>query len=260
MTSPWVYNKKVYVGCNDKTLYAIDTQAGFVKWKFNAAAEIQGSAIAGPEGVFFGSEDGMFYRLDPETGVQYWKYKTGAAIRGVPMFYKNERTDRIEDVFTSSFDNFLYSFKVKNGGHTWLSPTLSRVYNRMHFDRALIFLAPFGTVVLGYDPHTGLRVGDFNASARIRSSPMTANDKLFLGLNDGHLICLTRQPPPPPESEATQSQTQTQTQSQTQTQTQTATQPEPEAEAETEPMLESQSQTQTQTQPQSQTQTQTRSS
>lgn len=169
------------------------------------------------------------------------------------MFYTNERTGRIEDVFTSSFDNFIYSFKIKNGGHTWLSPTLSRVYNRMHFDRALIFLAPFGTEVLGYDPHTGLRVGDFNAGVRIRSAPMTAHDRLFLGLNDGHLVCLTRQPPPPPESE-TQSQTQTQTQSQsqtqTQTQTQTATQPEEEPEAEPEPMLESQSQTQTQTQSQ----------
>jgi outer membrane protein assembly factor BamB len=189
--------------------------------------------------------------------MEYWKYKTGGAIRGVPMFYKNERVNRIEDVFTSSFDNFLYSFKIKNGGHTWLSPTLSRVYNRMHFDRAVIFLAPFGTVVLGYDPHTGLRVGDFNAGARIRSAPMTANDRLFLGLNDGNLVCLTRQPPPPPETEGTQSQTQTQTQSQSQTQTQTQTQTEEEAEAPPEPMLESQSQTQTQTQ--SQTQTQTRS-
>src|SRR5262245_48791683 len=175
------------------------------------------------------------------------------------MFYKNERVNRIEDVFTSSFDNFLYSFKIKNGGHTWLSPTLSRVYNRMHFDRALVFLAPFGTVILGYDPHTGQRVGDFNAGVRIRSAPMTAHDRLFLGLNDGSQVCLTRQPPPPPETEATQSQTQTQTQSQsqTQTQTQTATQPEEEPEAETEPMLESQSQTQTQTQTQMQMQTQT---
>src|SRR5262245_29732630 len=94
LTSPYVYNKKVFVGCSDKTLYAIDSQAGFVKWKFVAAADIQGSPIAGPEGVFFGSEDGIFHRLDAETGAELWKYKTGGAIRGVPMFYKNERSNR----------------------------------------------------------------------------------------------------------------------------------------------------------------------
>jgi eukaryotic-like serine/threonine-protein kinase len=224
LTTPFLSGKELIFGCNDKNLYVIDTSAGFVKWKFMADAQIMGSPVASDTDVFFGDEQGKFYRISKGTHGQVWKYKSGASIRGIPMLYFDEKKRRLEDVFFSSLDNFLYSLKIKDGERNWLSGTVARVFNRMHFDRALIFMTPFGSNVFGFDPHSGKRVGEYDAGARIRSSPNTTNDRLFVGLNDGKLLCLTRQPPPPPEGEGVQTQTQTQTQTQMQTQTQTQTQ------------------------------------
>ena len=119
----------------------------------------------------------------------------------------------------------------------------------MHFDRALIFVAPFGSTIVGYDPHTGIRVGNSSTSSRIRSAPITSDDRLFIGLNNGSLICFTRTPPPPPEEQEGQTQSQTQTQ----TQTSTAIEEE-EASDEEEAEPEPESQTQSQSQPETQTQ------
>jgi outer membrane protein assembly factor BamB len=162
---------------------------------------VKGSPIATGNFVFFGSDDTYFYCLHQETGQVLWKVKTGGAIRGVPMFYVDEKDLVIREVLFVSFDNFLYDVKIKDGTRKWLAPVGARVFNKMYYDRALIFIAPFGGSVAGYDPHTGARVGDFNTKNRVRSSPVTDNDRLFIGLNNGNLLCLTRMPPPPPEGE-----------------------------------------------------------
>jgi len=219
-TSPFVKNGMLFLGCDDHQIYALDSKAGFLKWKYNTNAAVKGSPIASSQYVFAGNELGLFYCLRIENGTEKWKVKTGGAIRSVPAFYYHKDEVEPSEVLFSAFDAFLYDLKIKNGGRAWLASTASRVYNRMFFDRALFFVAPFGSVIFGYDPHTGARVGDFNTKIRVRSSPITANDRLFIGLNNGELLTLTRQPPPPPENEETQPSTQSQTQTQAQSQTQ----------------------------------------
>ena len=251
-TSPTLEGELVFAGCDDQILFALDRKAGFVKWKVPVGSAIKGSPLAGAGHVFFGTEAGFFYCLASADGSEKWRFKAGGAVRGVPMFYRDpDESSGLPDVLMTALDNFLYDLKIKNGGRRWLATTGSRVFNRMHFDRALIFVAPFGSTIVGYDPHTGIRVGDSNTSNRIRSAPMTANDRLFIGLNNGDLVCLTRTPPPPPEGQEDQ------TQSQTQTQTVPAVEEdaeEEEAEPETQTETQPESQTQTQSQPQTQTQ------
>ena len=241
VTTPFISSKSLYVGCDNHILYALDKDAGFVQWKFFAAKEIKGSPVVENGIVFFGSDDTYFYALHENNGSVFWKHKTGGAIRGVPLFYVDQDDQEIKEILFASFDNFVYNVRIKNGSRKWLSATNARVYNRMHFARALIFVAPFGAFLAGYDPHSGEKVGDFNTKNRIRSSPITSNDRMFVGLNNGDLLCLTRTPPPPPEvdsegllptstptaqttvkpvvSEDEEGEEQEQTQTQTQTQT-----------------------------------------
>lgn len=240
-TTPFIKDGLVFSGSDDHHIYAIDSNAGFLRWKFNTSAAVKGSPIASSKYVFAGNEDGFFFCLNLSNGSERWQVKTGGAIRGVPAFYYHKDETEPDEVLFSAFDNFLYDLKIKNGNRIWLSPTSSRVYNRMHFDRALFFVTPFGASVFGVDPHTGTRVGDYGTKTRIRSSPITANDRLFIGLNNGTLLSLTRQPPPPPEGEEGE---------QTQTSAQSQLEPE-EAPAQSQPQG---LQTQTQSQTQSQTQ------
>jgi outer membrane protein assembly factor BamB len=142
--------------------------------------------------------------LNPADGKVKWIYAAGGAIRGIPLLYTPKDATEPQNVVFASFDNFLYDLRLKNGGRKWLAASGSRVFNKMHFDRALIFIAPFGATISGFDPHTGRSVGDFNTGARVRSAPITAKDKLYIGLNDGKLLRLSRTPPPPPEEEQTQ--------------------------------------------------------
>jgi outer membrane protein assembly factor BamB len=53
----------VYVGSNDKNIYAI-TSAGSLKWKFPTNSDVRSSPVLGADGtVYVGSDDGNIYAI-----------------------------------------------------------------------------------------------------------------------------------------------------------------------------------------------------
>jgi len=54
----------IYIGSNDKKVYALDGITGVKKWEFLTADEIHTSPVIGPDGILYiGSNDGNTYAL-----------------------------------------------------------------------------------------------------------------------------------------------------------------------------------------------------
>ena len=59
----------LYVGSDDKNVYALNTADGNKLWKFTTDGKVSSSvAIAEGLAIYFGSEDGSVYSLDADTG------------------------------------------------------------------------------------------------------------------------------------------------------------------------------------------------
>ena len=82
-SSPAVANGIVYVGSEDKNLYAIDTVTGKEKWRFATGDHIFSSPTVANGIVYIGSEDKNLYAIDAVTGKERWRFAMGGWVYSV---------------------------------------------------------------------------------------------------------------------------------------------------------------------------------
>jgi outer membrane protein assembly factor BamB len=79
--TPILSSGVVYVGSNDKYLYAIDAVTGIVQWRFATGSPFTALQIPAISGalIYVPGADGILYALDKMTGVEVWRYAGTAA-------------------------------------------------------------------------------------------------------------------------------------------------------------------------------------
>jgi outer membrane protein assembly factor BamB len=84
-STPAVAGGVVYVGSEDKFLYALELTTGKEKWKYQAG-EIKAPVGVSGGCVFAGNLDGVFHCVDAATGQKRWTYEAEAEISSGPNF------------------------------------------------------------------------------------------------------------------------------------------------------------------------------
>ena len=66
----------LYVGSEDKKIYAIDGKTGAKKWEFLTGDKVLSSPALGTDGTLYcGSHDKKIYAIDGKTGAKKWNLK-----------------------------------------------------------------------------------------------------------------------------------------------------------------------------------------
>jgi len=99
-SSPAVANGVVYVGSDDRTVYALDAATGAKRWSFRTGESVDSSPAVANGVVYVGSDDGTVYALDAATGAKRWSFRTGgfdsspavALGRRLGITFKTDRT------------------------------------------------------------------------------------------------------------------------------------------------------------------------
>lgn len=76
-SSPVVANGVVYVGSEDKTVYALNAGTGALIWKYTTGGIIHSSPTVANGVVYIGSFDNNVYALNAATGTLLWMFPTG---------------------------------------------------------------------------------------------------------------------------------------------------------------------------------------
>ncbi|MCK5396592.1 MAG: PQQ-like beta-propeller repeat protein, partial [Gammaproteobacteria bacterium] len=84
-SSPMVANGTVYLGSNDKHLYAIDQKTGQKKWRFKTGGNIEATPATANGIVYIGSWDKNMYAIKDGTQALVWKQKTKGPISSSPI-------------------------------------------------------------------------------------------------------------------------------------------------------------------------------
>ena len=80
-SQPTVTESMTYIGSQDGTVYALDTDTGCIRWTFQAenevrgAIKLQGDQAAGEARLLFGDYKANAYALNARTGALLWKTK-----------------------------------------------------------------------------------------------------------------------------------------------------------------------------------------
>jgi outer membrane protein assembly factor BamB len=73
-SSPAVANGVVYVGCDNRNVYALNATTGANLWSYTTGGNVESSPAVANGVVYVGSNDNNLYALNATTGANLWSY------------------------------------------------------------------------------------------------------------------------------------------------------------------------------------------
>ena len=157
VSSPAVVDGTVFVGSNDKTVYALDAATGTRQWAFETDGTVSSSPAVVDGTVFVGSGQNV-YALDAATGTRQWAFETDGLVNPSPAVVDGT-------VFVGSFDGNVYALDAATGTRQWAFETDGTVSSSPAVVDGTVFVGSYdGNVyALGGDATGAERVGDTEA-------------------------------------------------------------------------------------------------
>jgi outer membrane protein assembly factor BamB len=125
ISSPSVADGIVYVGSQDKNIYALGAWSGSLIWNFTTLALIESSPAVANGKVYTGGEDGYVYCLDAYNGSLLWKTFVNGdqpATFG-SILLRSSPAISGDIVCIGSMDGYLYALDANNGNVKWKAKT-----------------------------------------------------------------------------------------------------------------------------------------
>ncbi|MFH2137116.1 MAG: PQQ-binding-like beta-propeller repeat protein [Candidatus Omnitrophota bacterium] len=176
VSSPVVFNNKVYIGNRDGKVYAIDKTNGKVVWEFNARDWVDSTCSVTEDAVYFSCRGGALYSLNPENGELIWKYGTYGTDSASPLVIDGK-------VFCGSgFENkFVYSLDAKLGVLMWKTDTQQMVYSSPAISGSKLYVGSDDGYVYCLDKNSGSIKWKYNTGGGIYyASPAVANGRVYI--------------------------------------------------------------------------------
>jgi len=192
ISSPSVAKCILYVGSQDKHIYALGAFSGNLIWKFQTQSMIESSPAVANDRVYTGGDDGYVYCLDAYTGELYWKtfvngdlpYTYGSfVLKSSPALYSGR-------VFVGSIDGNMYAIDMSTGNIAWKFQTGGPIHSSPSVcDGAVYFTAeePDAGALYKLDALSGAQLWkqdlpyeyQFTGGNQMLGSPSVADGKVF---------------------------------------------------------------------------------
>lgn len=193
LSSPVLWEDKVYFGSGDSNIYALNADSGKLIWKFKTGDVVHASPAIADGTLFVGSWDSYFYALDAASGKQKWRFKTGEdpdIHNQVGIQSSAVVTDGV--VYFGCRDSNLYALDAKTGQKRWAfnnngswvigSPTVK--------DGKVYFATSDSALFYALDAKSGTAIFSLKFMWPMFSSPAIAGNMLYIGTHEGKLMAI----------------------------------------------------------------------
>ena len=125
ISSPTVVDGIVYVGSQDKNIYAIGAWSGNLIWNFTTKAAIASSPAVANGLVYTGGDDGYVYCLNAYTGALVWQtfVNSDLPITYATIVLSSSPVVSGGVVYIGSLDGYMYALNADNGNTIWQTKT-----------------------------------------------------------------------------------------------------------------------------------------
>jgi outer membrane protein assembly factor BamB len=172
----------VYVGSTDNNLYAINP-GGSLKWTFPASNQIYSTVALDAAGnLYFGTLGNTFFSVT-SAGAQRWVYTVGGAISSSPALSADGSV-----VYVGAYDHKLHAVNTATGTVKW-TYTLGdevRASSPAIDANGVIYIGGYDSLLHAVNPDGSL-LRTYAMGGWVRSSPVIAGTKLYVGSNDQKL-------------------------------------------------------------------------
>jgi outer membrane protein assembly factor BamB len=184
-------NGTVYVGSDDNTVYAIDSETGEQEWAYDAGNQIRSSPTVSDGVVFVGSKEYVddegdnLHAIDADTGKKEWAVDIGAIVDSSPTIARGS-------LYVKDSDGRLYSINPNNGEKIWqystddggISESAPTVANGM------VYFGSHDNNLYAIDAETGEKEWSYETNGDVESSPIVESGIVYVGSYDSNLYAI----------------------------------------------------------------------
>jgi outer membrane protein assembly factor BamB len=193
LSSPTVFNGKVFFGSGDGNVYAVDAQTGVLQWKFPTRDVVHASPAVVGNVVYIGSWDSYLYAIDADSGQEKWSFKTGED-PGIHNQVGFQSSPAVVDgvVYVGCRDAHVYAVDAVTGKKKWDYPTSkSWVIGTPAVRDGVVYVGTSDSSrFMALDAKTGRLRLNINAKAYVFSSPALAGDLAYVGDHNGRFYAI----------------------------------------------------------------------
>ena len=186
VSSPVVVNNTLYVGSRDRYVYALNASTGSLLWRTRTGNAIYSSPQIVNGTLFIGSADGTFYALNSSNGSIQWRFKTGSSILTTPAIASNV-------AYVSSSNGQLYALNAGNGRMLWHTLIRGSVFATPTVTNGIAYAGSSSGFVLAFNAGNGRVIWRFRTSGSVWVAPAVVNNVLYIGAGSGFLYAINAQ-------------------------------------------------------------------
>ena len=186
-SSPVIDSNIVYVGSNDKNIYAIDLYTGQKVWSYETDDSIEAppSCINGT--VYAGTLGGFLYAIDADSGKFKWKYETDGSIYGAANWTYSPDGKSIW-IIVGSYDNFLHCVNSSNGKLQWKYESGYYINGSPAVEDKLTVFGGCDEVIHVISLDTGKQIAQIEDVSYIAASAAILDGNIYVGNYDNVFI------------------------------------------------------------------------
>jgi outer membrane protein assembly factor BamB len=196
ISSPSVADGIVYVGSQDRNIYALGAWSGNLIWNFTTQDAIESSPAVANGKVYTGGDDGYVYCLDAYKGTLIWKTFVNGDLPFTfgSLVFKSSPAVSGGKVYIGSLDGYLYALDANNGNIVWKTKTDGEIGSSPAVaDGAVYFTSeePTAGALYKLDANTGAVIWkqqlpyeyQFTGGTEMLGSPSVAAGMVFASSN-----------------------------------------------------------------------------
>jgi outer membrane protein assembly factor BamB len=175
----------LYVSTMGGDLVCLDTQSGFVRWKYSTNGALFSTPLVVDGTVYFGSADHHVYALDAQRGTLKWKTKTGSAVFSSAALARGV-------VCIASVDTKIYGMEARSGKVLWMAQGEGMYQSGATTDGTRFFVGGWDNYFRAIDVTSGRELwkqkfGRAFYFAPAIGSPTVGDGRVYVTSNDGVL-------------------------------------------------------------------------
>lgn len=186
LSSPVIWENKVFFGSSDKNLYVLDSASGELLWSFTADEMIHSTPIIQNGKIFFSTWGSKVYALDVNSGKPLWQFQAGVDKANFVMHgITASPVVDARHIYVGARDGYFYALDQANGKLRWRYDAASTwVLADATLDANTVYVATSDIgLLLALDKNSG--VEKYRANTRFWSytKPLLVNDHFIVASN-----------------------------------------------------------------------------
>lgn len=173
-----VDQEKVYFGCSDGKVYALDATKLSETWVFQTGDKIWSTPAISDGILYIGSFDKKLYALNAADGSLRWEFATEGAIVATPLVHNGA-------VYIGSFDRYLYAVNAADGSLRWKFMGENWFWSKPVVYDNTIYAGCLDDRVYALQADTGDKVAEFDLESSVSSSPVVVNNSIIFASRKG---------------------------------------------------------------------------